>query len=102
MAALLVIAACGGTSDSGLAPASTAESSPAAFSAKASVSPSNSLIVDIEVTVDTPSRVYVEYENPRTGRFRSKTTESLDTSHLISLVRLRPSATYSYEVFAVD
>ena len=73
---------------------------PQVLNAEATVSPNNSLIINIEVTVDTDSRVSVEYENPGVGRFRSRTTESLDTSHTISVVRLRPSTTYCYQVFA--
>ena len=66
------------------------------------MNPYNSLIIDVDVTLDASSRVYVEYANPRAGRFRTTTTESLDTHREISLVRLRPLTTYSYDVFVVD
>ena len=62
----------------------------------------NSLIVNVDVNLDRPAKVYVEYENARAGRFRSKVAEHADRTHRISLVRLRPSTTYSFEVFVVD
>jgi len=59
----------------------------------------NSLIAQIEVTVSTPSKVFVIYENAEAGRFRSKTTEVVGTEHTVSLVGLRPSTTYTYQAF---
>ena len=75
---------------------------PSILFADASLNPDNSLIMDFEVTVDTPSRVYVEYDNPDAGSLRSRATESLDTSQFFSVLRLRPSTAYCYEVFAAD
>ena len=75
---------------------------PSILSADASLNPNNNLIMDFAVTVDTPSRVYVEYENPDAGSLRSRATESLDTSQAFSVLRLRPSTAYCYEVFAAD
>ena len=84
-------------------PQPTATSTPpTVLRSNASVNPYNSLIIDVDVTLDTPSKVYVEYANPRAGRFRTTTTESLDTHREISLLRLRPLTTYSYDVFVVD
>lgn len=59
----------------------------------------NSLIAEIEVTVNTPSKVFVIYENAGAGRFRSKTTEVAATEHTVSLLGLRPSTTYTYQAF---
>ena len=80
-------------------PTATPES---VLDARASVNPYNSLIVDIDVTLRTPAKVFVEYENRRAGRFRSRTAESADMSHHFSVARLRPLTTYSYEVFIVN
>lgn len=102
---LIAVSALAGGSEGTTCPLPTPGypfNAPRVLSADARVSPNNSLIVNIEVSVDTESRVYVEYENPGAGRFRSRTTDSLDTIHTISVVRLRPSTTYCYQVFAQD
>ena len=75
---------------------------PGILSAKASLNPGNSLIVDFDVTIDTPSNVYVEYVRRGASRVRSKTTESLGTSHSFSVVRLRPLTIYCFQVFALN
>ena len=75
---------------------------PTILSTQASISPSNSLIVNVDLTVDTPSKVYVEYENSTAGRFRSKMTDALRTGDRVSVVRLRPTTIYCYLAFAED
>jgi len=72
------------------------------LSASASVRADNPLIVEVALTLDSEAQVYVEYENAETGKFRSMTTESVATEHAVPVVRLRPSTTYSYQVFTVD
>ena len=75
---------------------------PGVIGTSAAVRSENSLIVEVEVSLDSPARVYVEYENQDAGAFVTQTTESLATEHTLPVVRLRPSTTYSYEAFAVD
>jgi len=53
------------------------------------VSANNALIAELDVTVNTPSNIFVVYENPQTGRFRTKTTTAAGTEHTISLMRLK-------------
>ena len=72
------------------------------LSTVASLRPDNSLIAQIEVNLDREAHVYVEYENAEAGKFRSMTTESAATKHVVPVVRLRPTTTYSYQAFAVD
>ena len=67
-----------------------------------SLHPSNSLIVDFDITTDSASRVYVEYDSPGVGRVRSQMTETLSTGHSPSVVRLRQLTTYCFRVFATD
>lgn len=75
---------------------------PAVTGATASVRQDNPLIVEVKATLDKPAQVYVEYENPQAGAFRTMTTTSSATEHVVPVVRLRPSTTYNYRVFAVD
>ena len=75
---------------------------PSVVSVGTSLHPSNSLIVDFDITTDSSSRVYVEYESAGVGRLRSQMTETLSTGHSPSVVRLRASTTYCFQVFATD
>ena len=52
---------------------------PKVLCVRPAVSASNALIVDLAVTVNTPSKIFVVYENPQTGRLRTKTTTAADT-----------------------
>ncbi len=83
-------------------PTSTPVSPPSVLETSASVTSDNPLIVELGVTLDRPAQVYVEYGNEDAGQFRTMTTEAAATEHLVPVVRLRPSATYSYQVFTVD
>ena len=64
--------------------------------------PGNSLIAQVDVALDRPARVLVEYGNPEAGRFRTAPTRSEDTQHAVPVFRLRPETTYRYQVFVVD
>ena len=66
------------------------------------IHPNNNLIMDFEVTTNVASRVFVEYDRPGVGSFRSDTTELLALTRSFSIVRLRPLATYCYQVVAID
>ena len=67
-----------------------------------SIRDDNPLIAEVTVTLDQAARVYVEYENEAAGRFRTMTTESVATAHVVPVLRLRPASAYTFEVFAVD
>ena len=67
----------------------------------ASVSERNALIVEVRVALSRAARVYVEYDNPQAGRYRTPLSEP-GAVHAIPLVRLRPETTYDYTIFVVD
>ena len=96
----LVATACGGSATT----SSTAgnEPPPKPLTAYASILDSNSLIARIVGKLDTPGDVYVEYWNDEAGRFRSKTVASDGTNYTIHAVRLRPAATYTFQVFGTS
>lgn len=126
LAAILLLAACGGEAGDpaetratvatavratveALPESTGAESStpadalpPAVLETSAQVRPDNPLIVEVKVSLDRDSQVFVEYENDDSGTFRSLTTATSASEHMVPIVRLRPSTNYDYEVFAVD
>ena len=67
----------------------------------ASVSERNALIVEVRVALSRAARVFVEYDHPQAGRYRTAPTEP-GAAHTIPLVRLRPETTYDYTIFLVD
>jgi hypothetical protein len=75
---------------------------PRILSVNAQVSANNALIVDFEVEVNVPSKVYVDYKADGVEKLRSKMTDQFDTHHSFSIVRLRPETIYSYKIFARD
>ena len=83
-------------------PTPTPDPVPAVLNSSASLLPANPLIAQVAVTLDTPARVLVEYGNPDAGRFRTAPTGSEDTQHVVPVLRLRPEATYRYQVFVID
>ncbi|MSQ40612.1 MAG: hypothetical protein EXR55_02905 [Dehalococcoidia bacterium] len=62
----------------------------------------NALIMRVHARLNTPAKAYVEYGNASVGRFRTRASEETGTSHGINVLRLRPSTTYTYQVFAAD
>jgi len=62
----------------------------------------NNLIIDFDVLLNRPASIYVEYQNPEAGSFRSMPTDGVAAQQNTSIVRLRPLTTYCYEVFGVD
>ena len=72
-------------------PAPTPVPPPAVLGASATLMPDNPLIVQVQVTLDRPARVYVEYTSPGAGTFRTATTESEATTHVVPVVRLSPN-----------
>ena len=89
---LFVVAACG---DDEPPP-------PKVVSHSVEIQATNSLIADISVTLDREGLVYIEYENPQAGKFRTATTEKRAIEHQVPVLRLRQSTSYSYTVIATD
>ena len=67
----------------------------------ASIRADNALIAEVEVRLSRPGRVFVEYENPRAGKFRTALSES-GAKHVVPVLRLRADATYSYAIGVQD
>ena len=67
----------------------------------AAVSERNALIAEVRVTLASAARVFVEYDHPQAGRYRTPLSEP-GAAHVIPLVRLRPETTYDYTIFVVD
>ena len=67
----------------------------------AAVSEANTLIAEVQVSLSRPAHVFVEYDNPLAGRYRTA-LEPPAERHTIPIVRLRPETTYDYTVFTVD
>ena len=86
--ALLLAAACGG-------------SDVAVIDHSAAISPGNSLIAEVRVTLSREARVFVEYDNPDAGRFLTALSEP-GMAHTIPVVRLRPESEYAYTVGVQD
>ena len=64
----------------------------------ATVSAANALIAEVRVSLARAARVYVEYDNPQAGRYRTALSEP-GAEHAIPIVRLRPETTYDYTIF---
>ena len=67
----------------------------------ASIGEANALIAEVRVSLSQAARVFVEYDNPQAGRYRTAVTEP-GAEHAIPIVRLRPETTYDYTVFVMD
>ena len=65
---------------------------------RAAVSEANALIAEVRVSLTGAARVFVEYDNPQAGRYRTPLSEP-GTEHVIPIVRLRPETTYDYTIF---
>ena len=75
---------------------------PQVLDTSASVREDNSLIVNVDITLDRAARVLVEYSNADAGTFRTAVTEVSSKDHVVPVVRLRAETTYSYTAIAVD
>ena len=64
------------------------------------VSEANALIAEARVSLSRPARVFVEYDNPLAGRYRTA-LGALAAEHVIPIVRLRPETTYDYTIFTL-
>lgn len=101
MLLLLLMTSCG---QSQPVPASDTSAGPLpkVLKTTAAVRPDNSLIVDVKVTLDRAGQVYVEYESRTGGSYRTARKGQAAREHVVSVLRLRPTTTYSYRVFVVD
>ena len=66
----------------------------------ATVSEANALVAEVRVSLSRPAGVFVEYDNPLAGRYRTR-LEATAAEHAIPIVRLRAETTYDYTVFTV-
>ena len=82
-------------------PASSDGDAPGVVRHRATVSDSNALIAEVRVSLNTPARAFVEYDNPQAGRYRTRISASA-TEHAIPIVRLRPETTYDYRIFTMN
>ena len=64
------------------------------------MSKANALVAEVRVSLSRPARVFVEYDNPLAGRYRTR-LEAPAAEHTIPIVRLRAETTYDYTVFTV-
>ena len=64
----------------------------------AAVSDANALVAEVRVSLNRAARVFVEYDNPQAGRYRTALSAP-GAAHLIPIVRLRPETTYDYTIF---
>ena len=78
-----------------------ADDAPAVLRHSAAVSAANALIAEVRVSLTRAARVFVEYDNPQAGRYRTPLTEP-GAAHVIPIVRLRPQTTYDYTIFVAD
>ena len=62
------------------------------------VSDANALIAEVRVSLNREARLFVEYDNPEAGRYRTALSAP-GAAHLIPIVRLRPDTTYDYTIF---
>ena len=63
----------------------------------ASITPNNALIAEVQVTLSAEARIFIEYENPNAGKYRTAPSEPA-TTHTIPIVRLRPESAYTYTI----
>ena len=74
--------------------------SPGVLRHSVAVSRTNALIVEVRVSLVSSARVYVEYDNPLAGRYRTRLgTAAME--HVIPVVRLRQETPYDYTIFTV-
>ena len=64
----------------------------------AAVSDANALVAEVRVSLNRAALVFVEYDNPQAGRYRTALSAP-GAAHVIPIVRLRPETTYDYTIF---
>ena len=84
-----------------IADAVTAALPPKVVEHSAAISAANSLIAQVSVSLSREARVFVEYDNPRAGRFRTALSAP-GMEHDIPVARLLPGSDYTYTVGIQD
>ena len=64
---------------------------------RASINPGNSLIAEVQVSLSGEAQIFIDYENPEAGKFRTALSQP-GTDHAIPIVRLRPESVYAYAI----
>ena len=100
-AALLALPAAGEP-----AAGQSANGPPRVVATAAAIHPRNNLIAEIDVQLDSPGRVYVEYRSPAgalrpAAAMRSAITPAAARTHRVPLARLHPQTSYRYTVAPV-
>ena len=70
---------------------------PSVISHSAAISDANPLIAFVSVSLSSPARVAVEYENEYAGKFRTALSERA-VEHVVPVARLRADTAYEYAV----
>ena len=97
-----VVAAVQATVEAMATPTPEPAALPKVVATSASRRDDNALIVEVEVSLDRPGRVYVSYHNEEAGAYVTRTTDIAAMEHTVPIVRLRPLTTYFYDTFSVD
>lgn len=66
------------------------------------IDPNNSLISNINIELNQPSKLFIEYENERAGKFKSIKSDKEKVSHNIQILRLKPNSNYKYKIIAIN
>ena len=66
------------------------------------IDPNNSLISNINIVLNHPAKLFIEYENDRAGTFKSVKSGEEKESHSIQIFRLKPNSTYKYKIKAIN
>ena len=102
---LFVLLAAAGSGCSPSGETSSGQPAPSDSSAvvrhSAAMSEANALVAEVRVSLSRPAGVFVEYDNPLAGRYRTR-LEVPAVEHAIPVVRLRAETTYDYTVFTVN
>jgi len=69
---------------------------------ESSIDINNSLISNINIELNHPAQIYIEYENDRAGKFINHKSDKAKITHEIQLLRLKPNSVYKYKIIAID
>ena len=70
---------------------------PSVLAHRAAPHPQNALIIEMQITLDGPAQVFIEYENPQAGQFVTALSAPA-IEHRLPIVRLRPETAYAYAI----
>src|SRR5438309_7983182 len=78
------------------------DSSPTILSVETASNPTNTLMIDFDVTTSKPASVTVTYFDPLEPEFVVSKPTDLNTTHHFTIVRLKADTEYHYKIVAVD